>query len=144
MDDQTQQAQFVPQDDQGGMPVSITPDPDEAQAVTVEPEEQTAVEVSAEPEVPSPAATTDEVKAPSQPAEQMSDQSIPYDEEIKSDKIETKRKTFFLDLKANSMGRYVKISERSSGKRSTIIIPEENVAEFVDKLHGLFTTDVPK
>lgn len=62
-----------------------------------------------------------------------------YDEEIKSDKIETQRKTFFLDLKANNIGRYVKISERSSGKRSTIIIPEENVQEFINKIHGLFS-----
>ena len=135
MDDQTQQAQFVPQDDQGGTPVAITPDPDLAQAVTVEPEEQIAVA----PEAPTPVEEPIEAPAPSQPDERPTDQSIPYDEEIKSDKIETKRKTFFLDLKANSMGRYVKISERSSGKRSTIIIPEENVAEFVDKLHGLFS-----
>lgn len=139
MNDQTQQAQFVPQDDQVGNPVAITPDPDEVQAIAVEPEEQTVVEVQDEPQVSAPAARTDEVPAPNQPAEQMSDQSMQYDEEIKSDKIETKRKTFFLDLKANSMGRYIKISERSSGKRSTIIIPEENVAEFVDKLHGLFS-----
>lgn len=128
MDDQTQQAQFVPQDDQGGTPVAITPDSDEAQAVTVEPEEQSPVEEVIAPETP----------VPSQSDERPSDQSMQYDEEIKSDKIETKRKTFFLDLKANSMGRYVKISERSSGKRSTIIIPEENIQEFVDKLHGLF------
>lgn len=137
MNDQTQQVQFVPQDDQGDTPVSITPDG--AQAIAVEPEGQTAVEVSDEPEVSSPAEIINEVPAPSRPAEPMSDQSIPYDEEIKSDKIETKRKTFFLDLKANSMGRYVKISERSSGKRSTIIIPEENVQEFIDKLQGLFS-----
>ena len=61
-----------------------------------------------------------------------------YDQEIKSDKIETKRKTFFLDLKSNEMGKYVKISERSSGKRSTIIIPEENISEFLEKIQGLF------
>lgn len=60
-----------------------------------------------------------------------------YDQELASAKIETKRKTFFIDLKANDMGRYIKISERSSNKRSTIIVPEENIVELITKIQGL-------
>jgi len=114
MDDQMQAVPQVPSDNQTGVEV-------------IPPTQVLSVDQTATPPAPPASSSIGDFQSDAQH----------YDEEIKSDKIETKRKTFFLDLKANNMGRYVKISERSSGKRSTIIIPEENVTEFVDKLHGL-------
>lgn len=90
------------------------------------------------PPVNSDASQEEAVTQSSPQAQAAEGSAAQYDAEIKSDKIETKRKTFFLDLKANAMGRYVKISERSSGKRSTVIVPEENITEFMEKLQGLF------
>ena len=38
----------------------------------------------------------------------------------------------YLDLKENPRGRYLKITEKSYGQRSTIIVPEQGVGWFVD------------
>lgn len=128
MDDTMQVAPQVPSDNQATDQVSPpVPDP---QANDTAPVEAVEPEISANTPPVAPAGSDfDDSRTDSQR----------YDEEIKSNKIETQRKTFFLDLKANNIGRYVKISERSSGKRSTIIIPEENVQEFINKIHGLFS-----
>lgn len=128
MDDQMQTAPQAPSDDQtGGQIVPPAPDPQSDQTTEVK---EAELEISTiTPTPPAPPASNGDFQSDSQH----------YDEEIKSEKIETKRKTFFLDLKANNMGRYVKISERSSGKRSTIIVPEENISEFIDKIKGLFS-----
>lgn len=58
-------------------------------------------------------------------------------EEIANERLETKRKTFFLDLKRNDRGLFVKISERSGGRRSTVMVPYENVDEFLTKIQAL-------
>lgn len=58
-------------------------------------------------------------------------------EEIANERIETKRKTFFMDLKRNDRGIFVKVSERSGGRRSTIMMPYEYVDEFIAKLTAL-------
>lgn len=55
-------------------------------------------------------------------------------EELAHERIETKRKTFFMDLKRNDRGLFVKVSERSGGRRSTIMIPYEYVDEFIAKV----------
>lgn len=58
-------------------------------------------------------------------------------EEIANERLETKRKTFFLDLKKNDRGLFIKISERSGGRRSTVMVPYEHVDEFIAKLQAL-------
>jgi len=58
-------------------------------------------------------------------------------EEIANERLETKRKTFFLDLKRNERGLFIKISERSGGRRSTVMLPYENVDEFITKIQAL-------
>lgn len=55
-------------------------------------------------------------------------------EEIANERLETKHKTFFIDLKRNERGLFVKISERSGGRRSTVMIPYEHFDEFSAKL----------
>ncbi len=58
-------------------------------------------------------------------------------EELANERMETKRKTFFLDLKKNDRGMFVKISERSGGRRSTVMIPYEYLEEFMQKMQIL-------
>lgn len=57
-----------------------------------------------------------------------------YAEEIFSKKIEAKSRTYFIDLKHSMYGKFLKVSERSKGRRSTIMIDEEHIAEFIDAL----------
>lgn len=56
---------------------------------------------------------------------------------IASEKLVTERKTFFVDLKENVRGRYLKITEDVGGRRDTIILPMEALAEFLEALHRL-------
>lgn len=58
-------------------------------------------------------------------------------EDIANERIETKRKTFFMDLKRNDRGLFIKVSERSGGRRSTVMMPYEYVDEFIAKLTAL-------
>ena len=51
-----------------------------------------------------------------------------------SEKIISDRKIFFLDLKENNRGKFVKITEDVKGRRDTIMIPIEALAEFYDAL----------
>ncbi len=54
------------------------------------------------------------------------------DNEIHSVKFDTNHKTFFLDLKESANGKYLKISEKRFGKKTTIIVPEEGVQMLLD------------
>eukprot|EP00850_Spirogloea_muscicola_P016185 SM000129S26172 [mRNA] locus=s129:336547:342445:- [translate_table: standard] len=51
-------------------------------------------------------------------------------EEATLSKVE--HKLFYLDLKQNGRGRYLKISEKAAGARSTVIVPLAGVVWFVD------------
>ena len=51
-----------------------------------------------------------------------------------SEKIISDRKIFFLDLKENNRGKFVKITEDVKGRRDTIMIPIEALAGFYDAL----------
>jgi len=53
---------------------------------------------------------------------------------IASEKIAIGRKIFFLDLKENQRGRFVKITEDVHGHRDTIMMPAEGLREFVAAL----------
>ncbi len=49
------------------------------------------------------------------------------DNELYSVKFDTQHKTFFLDLKQSANGKYLKISEKRFGKKTTVIVPEEGI-----------------
>lgn len=53
---------------------------------------------------------------------------------LHSEKIVGDRKTFFLDLKENDRGRFIKITEDVRGRRDTIMLPMEAAEEFMDAL----------
>lgn len=51
------------------------------------------------------------------------------DKSLVSKKVSIEQKTFFFDIKENSKGRYVRITEVSGG-RSAIVIPMEGAEDF--------------
>ena len=56
---------------------------------------------------------------------------------IASEKISSDRKIFFLDLKENARGRFLKITEDIGGRRDTIILPREAFQDFAEALSRL-------
>ncbi|MCB1230231.1 MAG: DNA-binding protein [Verrucomicrobiae bacterium] len=75
---------------------------------------------------------------------------IGYDEErehrrsdhpIHTEKVFADRKIFFLDLKENSRGRFVKITEDVRGRRDTIMVPAEVLDDFIQALNAIADAD---
>jgi len=63
--------------------------------------------------------------------------SRPNTPPIASEKIAIDRKSFFLDLKENARGRFLKLTEEMGGRRDTIMLPREAFAEFAEALTRL-------
>lgn len=67
---------------------------------------------------------------------------IGYDEDkrgsqnypIHTEKVIADRKIFFMDLKENDRGQFVKITEDVRGRRDTIMVPAEILDEFITAL----------
>ncbi len=59
---------------------------------------------------------------------------------LHTEKILSDRKTFFLDLKQNSRGMVVKITEDVGGNRDTIMVPEEILEDFIAALTDIKMT----
>lgn len=51
---------------------------------------------------------------------------------LASEKISVERKIFFLDLKENNRGRFLKITEDVGGRRDTIMLPVEAFKDFAE------------
>ncbi|EDY21012.1 PUR-alpha/beta/gamma DNA/RNA-binding [Chthoniobacter flavus Ellin428] len=66
-----------------------------------------------------------------------SSQRPPPSPPIASEKVSIERKIFFLDLKENQRGRFLKITEDVGGRRDTIMLPAEAFKEFVEALERL-------
>ena len=52
-----------------------------------------------------------------------------------SEKVFADRKIFFMDLKENDRGRFVKITEDVRGRRDTIMLPVEALDDFLEALN---------
>ncbi len=57
-----------------------------------------------------------------------------YANELFSKQIKAKFRTFFVDLKESHNGKFVKISEKSHGKKSTIMMDAEDIPALIDAL----------
>ncbi len=57
-----------------------------------------------------------------------------YADELFSKQIRAKFRTFYIDLKESSNGKFIKISEKSHGRKSTIMMDAEDVAPFIEAL----------
>lgn len=53
---------------------------------------------------------------------------------IASERIASGRKIFYLDLKENQRGRFLRITEDVDGRRNTIILPVEAFKDFTGAL----------
>lgn len=51
---------------------------------------------------------------------------------LASEKVTIDRKIFFLDLKENQRGRFLKITEDVGGRRDTIMLPAEAFRDFAE------------
>lgn len=61
------------------------------------------------------------------------------EEKLKSDTLQVERKFFFFDLKRNSEGTFLKITEKKDERRNSIIIPDSGLTEFLDKIRGILS-----
>lgn len=59
---------------------------------------------------------------------------------LHTEKILADRKTFYLDLKQNSRGKVVKITEDVGGNRDTIMVPAEILGDFIAALSDIQET----
>lgn len=59
------------------------------------------------------------------------------DEPLHTEKIMTDRKVYFIDLKENARGKFVKITEDVRGRRDTILLPCEALEEFINALQNV-------
>ncbi len=59
---------------------------------------------------------------------------------LHTEKIIADRKTFYIDLKENSRGMVVKITEDVGGNRDTIMVPAEILGDFIQALHDVKAT----
>jgi hypothetical protein len=57
------------------------------------------------------------------------------DPEILTEKIVTQNKTFLVDLKKNQAGFYLKVSEWSNSKKSSIFLPAEGIDRMIEILY---------
>ncbi len=55
---------------------------------------------------------------------------LTQEDTLRSEQLQIERKEFFITLKENPRGRFVRISEEAGGRRNTIIIPITGLAEF--------------
>jgi hypothetical protein len=71
--------------------------------------------------------------------DQVQDEQAPrmVSEPIATEKVTIDRKVFFLDLKENQRGRFMKITEDVGGRRDTIMLPAAAFKDFLEALARL-------
>lgn len=61
-----------------------------------------------------------------------------YAQELASKKVRGRQRTFYIDLKESSNGKFIKMSELSrGGQRSTIMFDGEDVEEIINALQEI-------
>ncbi|KAK3024050.1 hypothetical protein RJ639_042961 [Escallonia herrerae] len=63
------------------------------------------------------------------------------DVELLCKTLQVEHKLFYFDLKENPRGRYLKISEKTSATRSTIIVPSNGISWFLDLFNYYVSSD---
>jgi hypothetical protein len=66
---------------------------------------------------------------------------IGNDVELLCKTLQVEHKLFYFDLKENPRGRYLKISEKTSATRSTIIVPFSGISWFLDLFNYYVNSD---
>lgn len=65
----------------------------------------------------------------------------PANPPLHSEKLVSERKIFFLDLKENDRGRFIKITEDVRGRRDTVMLPMEIAQDFLEALQRCLEAD---
>lgn len=65
----------------------------------------------------------------------MSDYKSNQTKDLFSSQVDIQTKRFFFDLKENHKGKYLRITEQSGGRRSSIVVPTEGIREFEDQIN---------
>lgn len=60
-----------------------------------------------------------------------------YAEEIASEKILAKYRTFYIDLKQSVNGKFVKVTEKNHGRRNTIMFDIEDLPAMIEALQKI-------
>ncbi|MFH0820918.1 MAG: hypothetical protein V1908_04040 [Candidatus Peregrinibacteria bacterium] len=68
------------------------------------------------------------------PGQQAGNGGGGYAKEIFSKQIKAKFRTFFVDLKESGNGKFVKISEKSHGRKSTVMMDAEDLPAMIEAL----------
>lgn len=63
------------------------------------------------------------------------------DKELLNEQVQIERKLFSFDLKENSRGRFLKITEDVGGRRDAIIIPTTGLTQLRDIIERAITAD---
>ena len=63
------------------------------------------------------------------------------DEKLHTETLQVERKFYFFDLKENSEGRYLKITEKKDDRRNSIIIPASGLEEFKEKVEEILSQE---
>ncbi len=64
------------------------------------------------------------------------------EEELSTRQLTIERKRFFFDLKRNRSGKYLKISEKSGGKKHSIVIPGGGLLSFLDVIREMLKSEI--
>jgi hypothetical protein len=77
-------------------------------------------------------------EAPAADSSTKGDDSGRYAQELVSKKVRGRQRTFYIDLKESSNGKFVKMSELSrGGQRSTIMFDGEDIEEIIVALEEI-------
>jgi len=68
------------------------------------------------------------------PTTQSNEGSGSYAKELFSKTIHAKFRTFYVDLKESRNGKFIKISEKSRGRKSTIMMDQEDIPAIIEAL----------
>lgn len=60
---------------------------------------------------------------------------------IESRELKIERKLFSIDLRENSRGRFLRITEDSQGHRNVIIVPMSGVDDFADAIDDVLASE---
>ncbi len=60
---------------------------------------------------------------------------------LATEKLLIENKTIFIDLKENGAGKFYQIAELSNDRRSTIVIPDSGINEFIDSIAKISAAD---
>jgi hypothetical protein len=53
------------------------------------------------------------------------------DQVIASRELQVERKTFYIEMRENPRGRFLRITEEAHGRRNTVIVPSTGLNEFM-------------